>query len=351
MKELIKNKKWLMPIIFSVLILVGLIIPFMFGFFKDVVKQNETMDIVMCLCRHSIDLTISVYLLIIGYLCLKWYIKNLLVKPYEDVVYLLEKKDNNWIFIDRKGNALIKDDEEYISKSYYKVLRTNNMVNEILGKSDEEFEIVQIKESYWTKFCSILGGYKSMIILPFLYFFLIQAICKMVVVPFFDKIRFFVLFLFISFILVYDWVYKEKEKSDIKSDKIIEVKGNLGMRLWVLGATFQIILSFLVTLFFVFLIVSSGDLFSLAFILFFLFTMLSSLFGILAKLYNNQNIIARYEKMHSQFVKILLITVSIVGLLWGVTYDNEIISLAVIVICVMAFILLNPNNEENKDKK
>lgn len=350
MGEIKKNIKWIVPLVFSFLILIGLLIPFMFGFFKDVVGLNTPMDILICVCKHSFDLTISIYMIVIGWLFLSWYIKNFWVKPYEDIVYLLEKRNDCWLFIDRLGHVLRKENEKYISKNYYKVLRTKDIISEILEQYDGEFELILFKEAYWSRFCSLLGSYKNIFVLPFLYFFLIQAICKVVVMPFLGKFQYFCLSLFIAIFIVYDWIYKEKEKSDIRSGKYVESDNKFVTKIWVLGATIQIAASFLFVLFFVFLMVTSGNLFSMVFILFFMFTMLSSIYSTMASLYNNHNTIASYEKKHLKFVKFVLFFGAFYAILWGITHDDFGFVLAGIIICLIGFMALNRDKKKNKDK-
>lgn len=210
------DKKKRIIIISIILVFIGIAIPFICGFTKDLVNITSSWDFIKLVCQNSFVLSISLFCLVIG-ICM-WinYALNYLSKPYDDIVYLLEKKGNKYTFIDKDGNVLEKTSEEYIAKDYYEVSRTKNIVHEIKNSSKDEFDMPYIKTSYWKFICLIFGSYDGHIILPFIWFCLLQAIARLVLVDLMSKLVYLGLCLVLIFILVYDKCYKLKKKRDKK---------------------------------------------------------------------------------------------------------------------------------------
>lgn len=210
------NKKKRVIIISIILVFVGIAIPFIFGFTKDLVHITSSLDFVRLVCQNSFVLSISLFCLVIGISLWINYARNYLAKPSEDILYLWEKKGNEYIFVDKDGNVLKKYSDEYIAKDYYQVLRTKNIVHEVKNSSKDTFDIPYVKTSYWKFICFIFGNYDGHIILPFIWFCLLQAIARSVIVDLMSKLLYFGLYLFLIFILVYDKCYKLKKTRDKK---------------------------------------------------------------------------------------------------------------------------------------
>ncbi|MDE6141186.1 MAG: hypothetical protein K2G03_01145, partial [Bacilli bacterium] len=170
------------------------------------------------------------------------------------------------------------------------------------------------------------------------------------IAPFFEKLKYVCLILFICFFLIYDWIYKVKEKIDTINGIIEDDSKKFMMRMWTLGVTLQMMIVFLMTVLFVFLMVTSGNLLTIAFLSFFLFNGLATFLKTLAKLFNNHDIVSSYEKKHEKFVRFLLVFIAFISMVIGIGNENYLFAFGGVVICIMGFLILKYNKKEEEKK-
>jgi len=101
--------------------------------------------------------SISVYVWI-------YFFKNVLIKPKEETLFLLEKD----IFIDKKGKQYNYNSKKLKAHRYYQVIKTSDYIHEIKEESQNEFPL-KIKDNFWLNWYSPHGDFENVVLLPILY--------------------------------------------------------------------------------------------------------------------------------------------------------------------------------------
>lgn len=148
----------------------------------------------------------------VGFYCWYGYICNVLIKPKEEVLYLIEKDNDNYIFVDSKGKKFhFNTGKKYEVDKYYTVLKTKDYIGEVVGVSDTVFMVVESKESYWLNCYLPVGNFEGIFLLPVVYVIGLFSLSLVVYQGDFSTI---IMFIVVLYLIIYDLVYKKKKKNN-----------------------------------------------------------------------------------------------------------------------------------------
>lgn len=166
----------------------------------------------------GVELIFSLLFIGIGIYCWFIFFSNKIIKPKEKIMYLksIDEIENECIlnFIDSKGKCLMKtidkeDIEKYQVYSFYNVLRTRDLIHDILERNYEYDEIPTEKKSYWLNLYTPAGDFENILLLPIIYMFLIISVLSIIISRGLNKI-FWIGFAILPFYLI---IYDIQEKS------------------------------------------------------------------------------------------------------------------------------------------
>lgn len=164
------------------------------------------------------------FFIVVGIYCWYSYFQNVVRKPKEDILYLKEiYNENVLLFVDPKGNVLMKtvrfnmfDKKKSITfeeGKYYKVLRHKNTVAKIIGLSSKKFVANKVKQSYWLNWYSPMGAFENIMLLPILYVIAAPGVISIFLSEGFDKIWGLLYSAFPVYLIIYDAIYKMKDRN------------------------------------------------------------------------------------------------------------------------------------------
>ena len=136
-KEIIKNE-FSVPglIIMITFACTGLAILYFSGIFN--VKSKEMLY--NCLSNNGLIIFIGTFLLVILLGAIILSIRNVILKPKKEVLYLTEKEGNKCIFLSKKGKKFeYKNCKKEINKYYY-AMKTADYIYEMLEECDKSIE-------------------------------------------------------------------------------------------------------------------------------------------------------------------------------------------------------------------
>lgn len=154
------------------------------------------------------------YLIIFVYSII-YIIRNIIIKPKQTILYLKKEDKNKYYFIDMKGHSYIYKDlnNNYKIDTFYDVLKTRNIIFNIIGISQDKFKMPEKNKNYWFNFYLPFGKFENVLILPVIYAIMIGSL---VAILFLDLTFIIPLLITISTI-IYDAKYKKK-KNKIQKD-------------------------------------------------------------------------------------------------------------------------------------
>jgi len=186
---------------------------------------KSTKDLTNFLYYHCFEFIVS--FLFIASSIYVWisYIKDAYITPKTEVVYLKNFEDDTYEFVDKKGKSyFVENKDKYDVKKYYEVLKTENIIYDVIDESKDKFKLKKGKR-YWTNLYSPVGNFENMLILPALYLIIIPGLLSIFMSVGFYKL-FGVIWTFIPvYFIIYDFIYKKKledDKIDRQEKKEIE---------------------------------------------------------------------------------------------------------------------------------
>ncbi len=207
-------------LVITILLIFGFFMLYYTGCF-EISSLNELKSF---LYYHCFEFIVSFVFIISSIYVWISYIKDAYITPKTDVVYLKNFEDNKYEFVDKKGKSFfIESKEKYDVNSYYEVLKSSNIIYEVIDESDDKFKLKKGK-NYWLNLYSPVGNYENMLILPALYVIIIPGL-----IAFFMSVGFYKLFAIIwifipIYFIAYDYIYKLKLKDDkINKKEKIEI--------------------------------------------------------------------------------------------------------------------------------
>lgn len=168
------------------------------------------------LYKHCFEFIVSFVFIVSSIYIWVSYFKDAYIVPKTDIFYLksFDEDTNEYEFVDKKGKCyFITHKEKLDVDSFYEVLRSANIIYEIIDESDQKFKLKKGK-NYWLNLYSPVGIYENMLILPALYVIIIPGILSVFMSVGFYKL-FGLIWVFIPiYFIVYDYLYKLKLKDD-----------------------------------------------------------------------------------------------------------------------------------------
>ena len=165
---------------------------------------------------HGFEIIISLFFIITAIFCWVLYIINTCMKPYTDILYLVENGYNN-SFVNSKGNKItcpieIKEEPD----KYYEVYRTFNYVVSIVREYTEDSKPFQplMKESYWLNLYLPNGEVvRDLLVLPILYVLVLPGLlCAIMAQDKAPKLVGIIVMLVPIYCIAYDFYRKNKNR-------------------------------------------------------------------------------------------------------------------------------------------
>ncbi|NCC70936.1 hypothetical protein EOM09_05115 [bacterium] len=273
----------------TIILLVGFSVIVLTGFFGI----RGYGDFLIYIKSYGDIFVFSLFFAVTGSFAWASIIKNILIKPKLDVLYLLEKENNMCTFIDRSGKQYYTVDNNYSIHEFYSVLKTADVIGEVKNISDKYFSIPRVKESYWLNLYCPLGNIENLWMLPLVYTVLLLGIVLIFMNYNFSFIRGIVLIAFSLYVIIYDAVHKIK-KQKVTFDQMSS-NAEKAVDLYVSAAALISISLFNIFLFSLF-IRAEDNLARVILSIFCLFG-LSILGGVMASIFNNDKLSTFFEKM------------------------------------------------------
>lgn len=233
-------------------------------YFKKIFFIKSLEELWNIFISGGMEIIVSLLFIVVGIFAWIYCIRNALVKPKVDTLYLLEKDqsssddhtDVTCTFVDRKGKKYYYYDKEYEIGACYKVIKSYDSVLAVIEKSNEVFGEIKVKASYWMNYYSPMGNYEEIFILPIVYAILLIGFLVFVgSLIGFKGASFIILFPFRLFcslffvlplgLIIYDFIYKYKLKKglvDKNDEDDLENRFNIFMMMQItIGNIFRII--------------------------------------------------------------------------------------------------------------
>ena len=183
----------------------------------EVKNVNMLFDI---LSKYCYELCFAIYFVFLFIYILSSYILNFLVKPKKEVLYLYDNSFGSSIFINKKGKKFKVPFCDKEKGKYYYVLKTKDYIYDVLEENFENHEgwSKQIKVSYWFNFYTPMEDFEDMLLIPILYIIVIPNIMAILFASGFVKIYGLIFGIIPTYFLIYDLVYKIKQKKNVNED-------------------------------------------------------------------------------------------------------------------------------------
>ena len=206
MKDAENKFPWQGMLIVTILMVAGLLILYFTGCFS-IKNYNELYNYVYV---HGSECVLSIFFIGMALYCWILYVRNVLIKPKIEILYLHSKdKDCTCKFIDKNGKSFdYSNDNNYIVNRYYEVSKTHDYIYEVLTVSTEVFDISEEKKSYWLNFYSPIGNFENICLLPIVYVIALLGILSFFMAKGFSKIYGVIFSVVPVFIIIYDLIYK-----------------------------------------------------------------------------------------------------------------------------------------------
>lgn len=194
--------------IVTVLGIVGLLFIVFSGIFK--VKNFEMLY--QCISANGITVIFGSFFFIISLYCWLAFIRNIIVKPKKEVLYLYKNDEDETYFLNKKGKKFFYENCDKEEGKYYFVLKTKDYIYDVLEECEHAIDDFTTKEkkSYWLNFYSPLGKYENIFLLPIVYIILLPGVLSSLMSKGFYRIYGLIYSAIPLFIIVYDVIYKIK---------------------------------------------------------------------------------------------------------------------------------------------
>lgn len=148
-----------------------------------------------------------------------YFIKNYIIGSKPTTMYLDRVEEDLYYFIDKKGLTYNYKDSKnrYEIGKFYSISKVERKILDIIGESRDKFEPPNKKENYWLNFYTPFGHFKSVLLLPILYF----SILIFIVIVLDGTIAFIIPAVMFIAVILYDAKYKRTKKRLIKTSNAI----------------------------------------------------------------------------------------------------------------------------------
>lgn len=180
---------------------------------SNILSVNSKEMLYAVLSKNTIVLCVGIVFIATFLLILISFVLNVIIKPKKEILYFYDIEDNKSIFINKKGKKFKTLDWQKEPKKYYYVLKTKDIIYEVLEECNEIIDDwnKEIKKSYWFNFYTPMGIFEDILLLPLLYVLLIPGILSIVLTKGYGKIFGIIYSSFLMFYLIYDLIYKLKQ--------------------------------------------------------------------------------------------------------------------------------------------
>lgn len=195
-------------ILISVLGIIGISILLIYG----IMEITDYKSFYNFFSRNVITIIYCTFFITISIYCWIAFIKNIIIKPKKEILYLIKNEGNVSIFVNKKGKKFIFDNIQKKESTFYYTLKTHDYIYEVL---DEEYNIDEIweeKKSYWMNLYSPFGNYEDIFLLPIVYVILLPGIFIFLMSKGWNKLFGLIWCAIPLYIIGYDFVYKQKSK-------------------------------------------------------------------------------------------------------------------------------------------
>ena len=163
-----------------------------------------------CIAKNGILVIGGSFFIFIFLYCLLLFIRNIIIRPKREVLYLLYKEKKEVVFVSKKGKKFECDTEkDLIEEHYYTVLKTYDYIYDICEESSADW-IPKVKMSYWLNFYSPMGYFEDLLLLPIVYVLLIPGVLSFLMCKGYEKLYVLVFVVVPLYFIVYDLIYKIK---------------------------------------------------------------------------------------------------------------------------------------------
>lgn len=141
------------------------------------------------------------------------FIRNIVKKPREETVFLLEEN----CFLNHKGKKIKFSSNGLKPHKYYKAYKTSDFILEIREESQDHFEL-KLKDSFWLNWYSPYGDFTNILLLPIVYFFFSLFLFSSLLSPLPTNIIVGVIGIYPLYIIIYDLnkkIKKNKENQEL----------------------------------------------------------------------------------------------------------------------------------------
>ena len=142
------------------------------------------------------------------------FIRNVIIKPKKEIMFLLKIEDDSAVFINRKGKIFYSYDVNHKVENFYYVLKTHDRIEKVLSESTETFQVPKERKSYWLNCYTPMGNFENIFLLPIMYVILLPGLFIFFMSKGFNKIYGAIWSLVPIYAIIYDFIYKIKLKKN-----------------------------------------------------------------------------------------------------------------------------------------
>lgn len=261
----------------------------------------------------------------IGIKCWYDYFCNVIIKPKEEILYLIEKNGNRYIFINNKRKRfIVTRTRDYELNKFYLVLKTKDYIIKIIKCSNNKFLIPEVKESYWTMWYYPNGSFPKL--LPIIYLIFIISLSFLFSS---NSINFSIIIMvfFSGYLIIYDLIYKIKKYQS--KDRIVDDSKLINLYRGFFNIVEIITISIIFIILFILFIVIKGI--DKLFLLPFLLCSLSVFGKVISKMLNNIKLINFFDILYRIIFWIYWFCIISFGILFSIlNKEYEMIPIAII---------------------
>lgn len=286
--------------IITILLTIVFIVLYHTGFFNI----KTTSELNSYINENSTQTLLNFFLITFGIIAWRFYIINILLKPKEVTLYLIDIKNNICKFVDSNGKPFFYSNNNYQEQKYYYVLKTHDAIHQVLDLSPESFNEIKEKESYFYTWFSPLGNFENYTLLPVLYLIFLFNLALLIL----TKEYMCLIFCFLSlYMIIYDFIgrYKYKKANQGIATNDTNLKNSFKILMIILKLSPTIVISIFLLYFFITIKeIDFKIIFGLTFIL-----VLASLLYRIFKIKNDEKLINIFYKTIKVVYGIIIVAI------------------------------------------
>lgn len=209
MKNIGNNFPWQGLIFATAFIIIGFLILSFTGLFEI----NSYHELYKYLMYQAMPAIFSIFFIGVGIYLWVLYIRNVFTKSKSEILYLHEIDDENiCTFLNKRGKKYYYPNSGLEVTKYYKVMKTADKIDKVLGIYASTFKVPNEKNSYWLNCYLPVGNYENVFLLPILYVILLPGLISLILSPGYQKIYGAIYSVLPAFLILYDAYFKYKKR-------------------------------------------------------------------------------------------------------------------------------------------